>query len=113
MPIEKYKSFKGLLFLNQNKLFIYFKYPQILLKINNYNNKDNSFNIIKFELNNDLNREEYNKNYEKLNKELEEEKNKNKTLTKTINQLTEELNNAKTKITKLSNKIELLISRQK
>ena len=108
MPIEKYKPFKGLLFLNQNKLFIYFKYPQILLKINNYNNKDNSFNIIKFELNNDLNREEYNKNYEKLNKELEEEKNKNKTLIKTINQLTEELNNAKIKITKLSNKIELL-----
>ena len=115
LQTKKYKSFIGFLFSNQKNLFIYFKNPQNLFKLNNYSN--NCFNLVKSIYNKDninlnnsniSNKEEDNINYKNIILELEKEKNENKKLNNIINQLKKELNNEKTNNISLSSKITLL-----
>ena len=45
LPEQKYKQFEGLLFINNQKIFLYYKKQKKLFKVQNY--KDNKFQLLK------------------------------------------------------------------
>jgi len=102
----KYINFKGLVFINQKNVYLYYDNPKNLLIILNYNN--NSFKISKIK--------NANNNYENIMKELNEERRKNNNLIEENYELKELLKIEKENNDKLQDEIVKLkktISQQK